>query len=199
MLKIRLQRVGRKHEPVFRLVVVDSHRSTKSGKFIEILGNFDSRRGEEAKFDSEKIKHWITQGAKTSDTVHNMLVSRKIIEGKKINVSPKKKPIKTDPPQSHPASSGSDGAQQSTTNDQPQSHGEAGDGAQRAVKEEKKAEAESEELKEEKQKTEEEKKSEISQESLKEEHSTDTQQAPTKEAPRNGQLVEAEKPVETLS
>ncbi|MFZ2523132.1 MAG: 30S ribosomal protein S16 [Minisyncoccia bacterium] len=45
MLKIRLQRVGRKHEPVFRLVLTDSKNSTKSGKYLENLGNYDARRG----------------------------------------------------------------------------------------------------------------------------------------------------------
>lgn len=94
MLKIRLQRVGRKHEPVFRLVVVDSHRGPKSGNFIEVLGNFDSRHGEDAQFKADRIKHWLSQGAKTSDTVHNLLISKKILEGKKINVLPKKNPIK---------------------------------------------------------------------------------------------------------
>ena len=93
MLKIRLQRVGRKHEPTFRLVLTDSKNSAKSGKLLEVLGNYDSRRGEKAVFDSEKIKYWMSKGAKTSDTVHNFLVSNKIIEGKKINVLPKKKPI----------------------------------------------------------------------------------------------------------
>ena len=38
MLKIRLQRVGRKAEPTFRLVLTDSKNSTKSGKYIETLG-----------------------------------------------------------------------------------------------------------------------------------------------------------------
>lgn len=93
MLKIRLQRVGRKHEPLFRLVLTDSKNSTKSGKFLEILGNYDSRRGEQAVFDAPRIVHWIGVGAQPSETVHNLLVSRKIIEGKKINVLPKKKPI----------------------------------------------------------------------------------------------------------
>lgn len=93
MLKIRLQRVGRKHEPVFRLVLTDSKNSTKSGKFIEILGNYDSRRGEKAVYKDERIKHWLSKGAQASGTVHNFLVSRKIIEGKKVNVLPKKKPI----------------------------------------------------------------------------------------------------------
>ncbi len=93
MLKIRLQRIGRKHEPVFRLVLTDSKNSTKSGKFLEILGNYDSRNGESAVFKNDRITHWIAQGAQASDTVHNLLVTRKVIAGKKINALPKKKPI----------------------------------------------------------------------------------------------------------
>jgi small subunit ribosomal protein S16 len=58
MLTIRLQRVGRKHEPVFRLVLTDSKNSPKSGKFLEILGNYDARRGDQAQFNAEKVKVW---------------------------------------------------------------------------------------------------------------------------------------------
>lgn len=93
MLKIRLQRIGRKHEPVFRLVLTDSKNSTKSGKFLEILGNYDARRGEKAVINTEKVTYWMSKGAQVSDTVHNMLVSGKVIEGKKINNLPLKKAI----------------------------------------------------------------------------------------------------------
>jgi small subunit ribosomal protein S16 len=93
MLMVRLQRVGRKHEPVFRLVLTDSKNGPKSGKFLEILGNFDARRSEKAEFKVERVKHWIESGAKLSDTVHNILVERKVIAGKKINTLPKKSPI----------------------------------------------------------------------------------------------------------
>lgn len=93
MLKIRLQRVGRKHEPTFRLVLSDSKNSPKSGKTLETLGAYDSRRGEKAEFKNDRIKHWMSKGAQLSGTVHNLLVSRKVIDGKKINVLPKKKPI----------------------------------------------------------------------------------------------------------
>lgn len=93
MLKIRLQRVGRKHEPIFRLVLTDSKNSTKSGKFLEILGNYDSRNGESAVFKTDRISHWLNFGAQASDTAHNLLVSRKLIEGKKRNALPKKQPI----------------------------------------------------------------------------------------------------------
>lgn len=93
MLKIRLQRIGRKHEPVFRLVLTDSKNSTKSGKFLEILGNYDARRGEKAVFNEEKISYWVSKGAQVSDTVHNMLVDKKYVDGKKINNLPLKKAI----------------------------------------------------------------------------------------------------------
>src|SRR3989338_1269865 len=43
MLMIRLQRVGRRNDPSFRVVITDSRNSTKSGKFIEIVGNHDTR------------------------------------------------------------------------------------------------------------------------------------------------------------
>ena len=93
MLKIRLQRVGRTHEPSFRLVLTDSKNSTKSGRYLEVLGSYDARRGEKSEFKTDKVKYWISKGAQLSGTVHNLLVSKKVIEGKKINVLPKKKPI----------------------------------------------------------------------------------------------------------
>ena len=93
MLKIRLQRIGRKHEPKFRLVLTDSKNSTKSGKLLEVLGNFDTREKEKAVFKDDRIKHWMSVGAKATPTVHNVLIDKKIIEGKKINVLPKKRPI----------------------------------------------------------------------------------------------------------
>lgn len=85
MLKIRLQRVGKKHDPSFRVVLTESTNSTKSGKFLEILGFHDARKGE-PKLDGERIKHWISKGAQTTETMHNLLVDAKIVEGKKKNV-----------------------------------------------------------------------------------------------------------------
>ncbi|MEY2664327.1 MAG: hypothetical protein RIT04_135 [Candidatus Parcubacteria bacterium] len=94
MLMIRLQRVGRKHEPTFRLVLTDSKNGPKSGKYVEVLGSYDPRRENKVEqFDVEAIKSWISKGAKLSGTVHNFLVHKKVITGKKLNVLPKKKPI----------------------------------------------------------------------------------------------------------
>ncbi len=91
MLKIRLQRIGRKNDPSFRAVLTDSKNSTKSGKFLEILGTYNPKSGER-RLSNDRIKYWIAKGAKTSDTLHNFLVHDKVVEGKKINVLPKKKP-----------------------------------------------------------------------------------------------------------
>ena len=91
MLKIRLQRIGRKNDPSFRAVLTDSKNSTKSGRFLEILGTYNPKAGEK-KLDADRIKYWMSQGAKCSDTMHNFLVHDKVIVGKKVNVLPKKHP-----------------------------------------------------------------------------------------------------------
>ena len=91
MLKIRLQRIGRKNDPSFRAVLTDSKNSTKSGKFLEILGTYNPKAGEKV-LNNDRIKYWMSQGAQCSDTMHNFLVHDKVIEGKKVNVLPKKHP-----------------------------------------------------------------------------------------------------------
>ena len=90
MLKIRLQRTGRKHETTFRVVVTDSKNSTKSGKSLEVLGSYDPRRDDNTILKADRINHWISVGAGLSGTINNLLVSKKIITGKKVNVLPKK-------------------------------------------------------------------------------------------------------------
>ena len=90
MLKIRLQRVGKKHEPVFRVVVGNSQNGPKSGKFIEVLGSYDPRSKNQNTLNKARVQEWISKGAQVSDTVHNLLVSEKVIDKKKINALPKK-------------------------------------------------------------------------------------------------------------
>lgn len=93
MLKIRLQRVGRTNIPTFRVVLTDSKNSTKSGRFLEILGSYDPRDDKSKIIKTERVKYWLSKGAQLSGTLHNFLVHTKAIEGKKINVLPKKRPI----------------------------------------------------------------------------------------------------------
>lgn len=92
MLKIRLARIGRKNDPTFRVVVTEHTRGPKSGNHLEILGNYNPKM-DNAVIDGERVKHWISNGAQVSDTVHNILIKEGIIKGKKINVLPKKSPI----------------------------------------------------------------------------------------------------------
>src|SRR3989344_9223258 len=85
MLNIRLQRVGRKNDPSFRVIVADSKLKPKTGNFLEILGSYNARRGAPV-INVERAKHWLSVGAKASGTVHNLLVDLKAVTGRKINV-----------------------------------------------------------------------------------------------------------------
>jgi small subunit ribosomal protein S16 len=96
MLTIRLQRVGRKNDPSFRVVVVESKRGPKSGSYLEVVGSYDARTNR-TDLQGEKIKEWIGKGVQVSDTVHNLLITKGIVEGKKRNVLPKKTVAKPAP------------------------------------------------------------------------------------------------------
>ncbi|HYC83468.1 MAG TPA: 30S ribosomal protein S16 [Candidatus Paceibacterota bacterium] len=93
MLTIRLQRVGRKNDPSFRVVVTDSKNGPQSGKFLEIVGAYDARKGKgQTVLKGDRIQHWISKGATVSNTVNNILVSKKIIQGEKQGVRIPAKP-----------------------------------------------------------------------------------------------------------
>lgn len=88
MISIRLQRIGRKGQPSYRLVVANK-RSKLGGTPIEDLGAYDVFSKKDT-IKKERVLHWLKTGAKLSATVHNLLVSRKIIEGKKMVIKMKK-------------------------------------------------------------------------------------------------------------
>jgi small subunit ribosomal protein S16 len=94
MLLIRLQRVGRANQGSFRIIVTPK-RSAPRGKPIEFLGWWDPRV-DKVNWNTERISYWLSKGAKPSPTLHNLLVSHKVIEGKKVPVHKKKK--ETTPP-----------------------------------------------------------------------------------------------------
>jgi small subunit ribosomal protein S16 len=97
MLSIRLTRVGKKKDASFRVVVIDSKRKIQAGNYLEMVGSYDPRV-DTVSFKADRVKHWISQGARPSDTVHNLLITQGIIEGKKINVLPKKVLAKPEEP-----------------------------------------------------------------------------------------------------
>ncbi len=88
MLTIRLTRVGKKNTPSFRVIVVESKRKVKAGNYLEMVGSYDPKV-DRVELKADRIKHWLSMGATVSDTVHNLLVSNKIIDAKKINILPK--------------------------------------------------------------------------------------------------------------
>lgn len=92
MLKMRLQRVGRKNDPSYRIVVTDSRTGPKSNKHVDSLGSYSPKMGTVI-VDADKARKWISQGVQLSDTMHNLLITHKVIEGKKINNLPKKSPV----------------------------------------------------------------------------------------------------------
>lgn len=92
MLNIRLQRVGRKNDPSFRVIVVDSKLKPKAGNFLEILGSYDARKGKPV-INKDRATYWLSVGARASGTVHNLLLDLGIVKGKKVNVLGKKTPI----------------------------------------------------------------------------------------------------------
>ena len=72
-VKIRLRRVGRKKAPMYRIVVADS-KSPRDGKFIEIVGQYQPRTGDQAlNLDTDRVNHWLNVGAQPTDTVRSLL------------------------------------------------------------------------------------------------------------------------------
>lgn len=86
-VKIRLNRMGAKKNPFYRIVVADS-RSPRDGRFIEILGNYDpSQTPAVVNVDEDKVLDWMNKGAQPTDTVKNLFskqgIMTKFAESKK--------------------------------------------------------------------------------------------------------------------
>lgn len=95
MLKIRLQRIGRRNDPAFRVVVTEHTKGPKSGNYLEFLGSYNPRQNT-SHLNVDRIKHWLAHGAQASGTMHNLLVKEQVLTGKKINVLPRKSPLVTE-------------------------------------------------------------------------------------------------------
>ena len=87
MQSIRLSRVGTKRAPVYRVVVMPKHNDPWAIA-TEILGHYNPRKDpRELVLNVERVKYWIDKGAEATDTVWNLLVDEKIVEGKKRGVT----------------------------------------------------------------------------------------------------------------
>ena len=73
MVKIRLQRVGKKKAPFYHVVVADS-RSPRDGKIVEKIGTYNPMTDPATiVLDNEKVATWIKNGAKPTDTVKALI------------------------------------------------------------------------------------------------------------------------------
>lgn len=81
MLAIRLQRVGRRKQPLYRVVVSEKAKDTY-GNHLEILGNYNPHK-KEAVLKEDRIKYWLSSGAQASASVNNLFIKEGLVEGKK--------------------------------------------------------------------------------------------------------------------
>ncbi|WKZ27421.1 MAG: 30S ribosomal protein S16 [Candidatus Paceibacterota bacterium] len=90
MLMIRLQRVGKKKQAYFRVVLTE-HTKKPQGEYQELLGTYDPHAKRLAA-QTERITFWLSQGALLSPTANNLLANHKILDREKVQSwKPKKK------------------------------------------------------------------------------------------------------------
>ena len=88
MVKIKLRRVGATKQPSYRLVIADS-RSSRDGKFINIIGHYNPRsQPEELVIHEQQALDWLKQGAQPTETVARLLNKAGILD--KFNESKEK-------------------------------------------------------------------------------------------------------------
>lgn len=82
MVRIRMQRFGRKSRPFYRISAIDQ-RTRRDGRVIEELGVYDPVHPDVTKqinLKEDRVKYWISVGAQPSDTVRDMLARRNLVD-----------------------------------------------------------------------------------------------------------------------
>src|SRR3990172_9253897 len=73
MVRIRLRRVGSRHQPSFRIVVTD-RESPRDGRFLEVIGHYNPRtQPATVDVDEARLYHWLQHGAQPSDSMAQIL------------------------------------------------------------------------------------------------------------------------------
>lgn len=86
MLVIRLTRVGKKKQPSYRIVVQEKARDPW-GDYVEKLGHYNPLTNPATLVvDEERLRHWISKGAQPSDTLWNLFIDRKLVDGEKRHI-----------------------------------------------------------------------------------------------------------------
>ena len=92
MLRLRLQRRGKKNYATYRVVVADQHAPVK-GKFLVDVGHYNPHSNTFV-VNKEVVTQWLAKGAQPTSTVHNLLVTNNILSApKKTSWRPKKKEV----------------------------------------------------------------------------------------------------------
>ncbi|MDX2130587.1 MAG: 30S ribosomal protein S16 [Planctomycetota bacterium] len=82
MVRIRMQRLGRRNRPFYRIGAMDQ-RTRRNGPLIELLGTYDPVEKDPAKqvtLNEERVKYWISKGAQPTDTVRDMFAKRGLVD-----------------------------------------------------------------------------------------------------------------------
>jgi small subunit ribosomal protein S16 len=80
MVKLRLERIGKKHQPIYRLVVIKA-KSKRSTAAIEYIGFYDpTAKPKKFDYDKEKVEYWLGVGAQPTDTVRYLLAKEGLVE-----------------------------------------------------------------------------------------------------------------------
>jgi small subunit ribosomal protein S16 len=77
MLKLRLKRTGKKRSPFYRLVIMEN-TFRRDGRPIEELGYYNPMT-KQYKFNTDKIKKWLSYGVKPTETVLSLLKKADIV------------------------------------------------------------------------------------------------------------------------
>ncbi|MBI5733516.1 MAG: 30S ribosomal protein S16 [Candidatus Kerfeldbacteria bacterium] len=86
MLTIRLARIGKKKQAYFRIIVSEKTKDTH-GDYLEMLGSVNPQANPRAvQLKTERIQHWLKQGATVSPVIHNIFVEQGIIKAEKKRV-----------------------------------------------------------------------------------------------------------------
>ena len=81
MLKIRLKRTGRRGQPHYRIVVMESSQP-RDGKTVEEIGYYNPRQKPTVfDIDKDRAKYWLEKGAKPTDTVEQYFVKEGLLKG----------------------------------------------------------------------------------------------------------------------
>src|SRR5438093_1412452 len=93
MLTIRFSRIGKRKHPFYRIIISEKTKDTQA-TYHELLGHYNPHT-KVASFKGDRIQHWVKMGATMSDSVYNLLLNHKVIDGDKkrsvVNISGRRK------------------------------------------------------------------------------------------------------------